>query len=151
MKKFIPLLLIAVLAFTACSDKNPYAGKYTGTFEFFKNNITSGVTKTGNMRFVSNPLNGGLLMYAVVPLDPAGAAGVYMTNSANMEYINALIQGIAGSNNIYDATTEQIKNVKIETKFNGSTVYCEMFYEITILSTLATRVSIVKFNGTKNS
>ena len=36
MKKIFPILLIAVLALTGCTNKNPYAGTYTGNFTFFK-------------------------------------------------------------------------------------------------------------------
>ncbi len=59
MKRFFPLLLIAVLTFTACSDKNPYAGKYSGTYTFVSNNVN----KAGNMRITSNPLTNHALWY----------------------------------------------------------------------------------------
>ena len=144
MKKFFILMIVAVLALTACSDKNPYAGRYLGTFTFVTNNIT----KDGTMLFVNNPLNPGLLLYSVVPLEQISPT-VYKTNSANMDYITTLLQGIAGSNNIYDKTTEQIKNVKIETKFSGNHVDVDMYYEIVVLATLNTRISIVKFSGTR--
>lgn len=136
--------MIAVLAFTACSDKNPYAGKYTGTYTFVTNNIT----KSGNLRLVSNPLSNGLLVYGVVPVDYISAT-LYKTNTANTEMITQLLQYVGNNNNIYNAATEQIKNVSIEVQFAGNVVNVDMFYEIEILNTLNTRISIVKFTGTK--
>lgn len=144
MKKLFPILMIAVLAFTACSDKNPYAGKYSGTYTFVTNNIT----KSGNLRLVSNPLSNGLLVYGVVPVDYVTET-LYKTNTANNEMITQLLQYVGNNNNIYNAATEEIKNVSIEVQFAGNVVNVDMFYEIQILGTVNTRISIVKFVGTK--
>ena len=145
MKKIIPILLIAVLALTGCSDKNPFAGKYTGTFTFVTNNITTG----GSLRLLSNPLTTGLLVYGVIPIEPAGT-NTYVSNADNSALVAQLLQQIGNQSNIYNTATEQIKNVKVEATFSGNTVQLDMFYEVALISDLLqTRVSIVKFYGAK--
>ena len=145
MKKLIPIIMMAVIALTGCQNQNPYAGKYSGTYTF----VTNNVTKDGNMRLVSNPLTSGLLVYGVVPINPVSST-VYVSNDNNAELITQLLQQISNQNNIYDAATEQIKNVKMEATFNGNTVNLDMYYEVALLSDLlVTRVSIVRFVGTK--
>ena len=147
MKKIVIVLFAAILALTSCNSTNPNAGKYSGTFTF----VTNNVTKSGSVRFVSNPLTGGLLLYGVVPINPvSGYSNVYMSNENNAELITQLLQYIGNQNNIYNAATEQIKNVKVEASFSGNTVNLDMFYEIALIGDLLnTRVSIVKFTGTK--
>ena len=145
MKKIIPIIMLAVLALTGCQNQNPYAGKYSGTFTF----VTNNVTKDGSMRLVSNPLTSGLLVYGVVPINPISST-VYMSEENNAELITQLLQYIGSQSNIYNSATEQIKNVKIEASFSGNTVNLDMFYEVALLSDLlTTRVSIVRFVGTK--
>lgn len=145
MKKIVIVLFAAVLALTSCNSTNPYAGKYTGTFTF----VTNNVTKSGSLRMVSNPLTSGLLVYGVVPINPVSST-VYISNDNNAELITQLLQQIGNQNNIYNTATEQIKNVRIEAVFNGNSVSVDMFYEVALLSDLLqTRVSIVKFAGTK--
>ena len=145
MKKFVIVLVAAVLALTSCNSTNPYAGKYSGTFTFVTNNIT----KDGNLRLVSNPLTSGLLVYGVVPINPV-SSNVYISNDNNAELVTQLLQYVGNQSNIYNAATEQIKNVRVEATFNGSTVNLDMFYEVALIGNLLnTRVSIVKFVGTK--
>lgn len=145
MKKIIPIIMLAVLALTGCQNQNSYAGKYSGTFTF----VTNNVTKDGSMRLVSNPLTSGLLVYGVVPINPISST-VYMSEENNAELITQLLQYIGSQSNIYNSATEQIKNVKIEASFSGNTVNLDMFYEVALLSDLlTTRVSIVRFVGTK--
>ena len=145
MKKLVIVILAAVLALTSCNSTNPYAGKYSGTFTFVTNNIS----KNGNLRLVSNPLTSGLLVYGVVPINPV-SSNVYISNENNAELITQLLQYVGNQNNIYNAATEQIKNVRVEATFEGNTVYLDMFYEVALISNLLqTRVSIVKFTGTK--
>ncbi|MBO7542036.1 MAG: hypothetical protein J6T33_10295 [Bacteroidales bacterium] len=145
MKKFVIVLFAAVLVLTSCSSTNPYAGKYTGTYTF----VTNNVTKSGSLRMVSNPLTNGLLVYGVVPINPV-SSNVYVSNDNNSELITQLLQQIGNQNNIYNTATEQIKNVKIEATFSGNSVDVDMFYEVALISNLLqTRVSIVKFTGTK--
>lgn len=144
MKKFIPILLVAVLALTGCQNKNPYAGVYSGTFTF----VTDNVTKDGKMQFLSNPLTDGLFLYSVVPLSQASPTH-YVSNSQILDYVTTLLESIGYSNHIYDTATEQIKNVNIDVNFNGNTVYAEITYEIYITTTMSTRFTIVKFQGVK--
>lgn len=145
MKKLIPILLVAVLALTGCQNKNPYAGKYSGTYTFVTNNMT----KDGTLLMVSNPLTGGLLVYGVIPINPSGSTNVYVSNPDNAALITQLLQKISFQNNIYNTATEQIKNVKVEATFVGNTVNVDMYYEVALLSDLLnTRISIVKFTGT---
>lgn len=145
MKKFVIVLFAAVLVLTSCSSTNPYAGKYTGTYTF----VTNNVTKSGSLRMVSNPLTNGLLVYGVVPINPI-SSNVYESNDNNAALVTQLLQQISYQNNIYNAATEQIKNVRIEAVFNGNTVNVDMYYEIALLGDLVnTRISIVKFVGTK--
>ena len=154
MKKILPILLIAVLALTGCQNKNPYAGKYSGTFTFFKFSTmdytqtpTSTDNKGGTMQFLTNPLTNGLLLYSVIPL--TGRGDHYVTNNTLLEYLDMLLDNIGYKNNIYDATSEQIKNVGITVDFSGNTVHAELQYQIEILGTINTRITIVKFDGTK--
>ena len=145
MKKLVIVIFAAVLALTSCNSTNPYAGKYSGTFTFVTNNIS----KNGNLRLVSNPLTSGLLVYGVVPINPV-SSNVYISNENNAELITQLLQYVGNQNNIYNAATEQIKNVRVEATFEGNTVYLDMFYEVALIGNLLnTRVSIVKFVGTK--
>ena len=145
MKKIIPIILLAVLALTGCQNQNPYAGKYSGTFTF----VTNNVTKDGNLRLVSNPLTSGLLVYGVLPINPV-SSNVYISNDNNAELVTQLLQYVGNQSNIYNAATEQIKNVRVEATFSGNTVNLDMFYEVALISNLLqTRVSIVKFTGTK--
>ena len=145
MKKLVIVIFAAVLALTSRNSTNPYAGKYSGTFTFVTNNIS----KNGNLRLVSNPLTSGLLVYGVVPINPV-SSNVYISNENNAELITQLLQYVGNQNNIYNAATEQIKNVRVEATFEGNTVYLDMFYEVALISNLLqTRVSIVKFTGTK--
>lgn len=146
MKKIIPILFVAVLALAGCQNANPYAGKYSGTYTF----VTNNVTKDGNLRMVSNPLTTGLLVYGVIPIDPVNGTNMYVSNADNSALVAQLLQQIQFQNNIYNTATEQIKNVKVEAVFNGNTVNVDMYYEIALLSDLlSTRISIVKFTGTK--
>ena len=144
MKKFIPILLVAVLALTGCSNRNPYAGTYSGTFTF----VTDNVTKSGKMQFLTNPLTDGLLLYSTIPLNAASSTH-YVSNSNMLDYVTVLLESIGNTNHIYNTATEQIKNVAIDVEFNGSNVYAEVTYEIAILGTLNTRITIVKFSGVK--
>ena len=144
MKKFIPILLVAVLALTGCSNRNPYAGTYSGTFTF----VTDNVTKSGKMQFLTNPLTDGLFLYSVIPLNAASSTH-YVSNSDMLDYVTVLLESIGNTNHIYNTATEQIKNVAIDVEFNGSNVYAEVTYEIAILGTLNTRITIVKFSGVK--
>lgn len=145
MKKIVIVIFVAALALMSCNSTNPYAGKYSGTFTFVTNNIS----KNGNMRLVSNPLTSGLLVYGVVPINPV-SSNVYISNDNNAELVTQLLQYVGSQNNIYNSATEQIKNVRVEATFSGNTVNLDMFYEVALISDLLqTRVSIVKFTGTK--
>lgn len=144
MKKVLPIIMIALLALTSCSNKNPYAGVYSGTFTF----VTDNVTKDGKMQFLTNPLTNGLFLYSVVPLSQASSTH-YVSNSQMLDVISALLENIGYTNHIYDTAKEQIKNVAIDVNFDGNNVYAELLYEIEILGSLDTRITIVKFQGVK--
>ena len=145
MKKVVVILVAAVLALTSCST-NSYSGKYTGTFKF----ISSNVTKEGSVRFTTNPLTSGLMLYGVVPIDPvSGSSSSYVSSDDNSALVTSLLQSIGNQNNIYNAATEQIKNVKIKANFNGNQVELFMYYEVTILELMTTEIRIVEFYGTK--
>ena len=155
MKKIIPILLLAVLALTGCQNKNPYAGTYTGTFTFFKfasSDISQGATssdnKQGKMKFTNNPLSNGLFLYGMIPLTSVTSEH-YVSNSGLLDYLDLLLSSIGYQNNIYNATTEQIKNIGIMVDFNGNSVHAELQYEIEILGTISTRITIVKFDGSR--
>jgi len=155
MKKILPILLIAVLALTGCTNKNQYAGTYTGTFSFFKfsttditQNPTSSDNKQGKMQFLTNPLTNGLFLYSVIPLSSV-TPEQYVSNSGLLDYLDVLLESIGYQNNVYNAATEQIKNIGITADFSGNQVHAELQYEIEILGTVSTRITIVKFDGTK--
>ena len=154
MKKIFPILLIAVLALTGCTNKNPYAGTYTGNFTFFKfsttditQNPTSSDNKQGKMQFITNPLTNGLFLYGI-PLNSV-TPEQYVSNSDLLEYLDTLLESIGYQNSIYNAATEQIKNIGITVVFSGNSVHAELQYEIQILGTISTRITIVKFDGTR--
>ena len=156
MKKFIPILLVAVLALTGCTNKNPYAGTYTGNFTFFKFSTTditqnpeSSDNKQGKMQFLTNPLTNGLFLYSVVPLS-AVTSEQYVSNSVMLDYLDLLLDNIGYQNNVYNSAKEYIKNIGITVVFNGNSVHAELQYEIALLGeVLTTRITIVKFDGTR--
>lgn len=152
MKKLIPILLVAVLALTGCSNKNPYAGTYTGTFTFLNYDVLGSLSgnsdKQGKMQFLTNPLSNDLLLYSVIPLSSINS-NQYVSNSAALDYLSVLLESIGNTNSIYNSITEKIKNVAINATFEGSSVYVEVQYEIEILGTLNTRITIVKFTGSR--
>ena len=155
MKKILPILLVAVLALTGCTTKNQYAGTYTGTFTFFKfastdmtQSPTSSDNKQGKMQFLTNPLTNGLFLYSVIPLNSV-TPEQYVSNSGLLDYLDLLLDNIGYQNYIYNTATEQIKNVGIVVSFSGNTVHAELQYEIQILGTISTRITIVKFDGTR--
>jgi hypothetical protein len=155
MKKIFPILLIAVLALTGCTNKNQYAGTYTGNFQFFKFSTSEIIpnanptdNKSGKMQFLTNPLTNGLFLYSVIPLN-AVTPEQYVSNSGLLDYLDMLLESIGYQNSIYNATTEQIKNIGITVTFSGNTVHAELQYEIEILGTINTRITIVKFDGTR--
>lgn len=155
MKKILPILLIAVLALTGCQNKNPYAGTYTGTFTFFKfpgtdtsQGATSSSNKQGKMQFLTNPLTNGLFLYSVIPLNGV-TPSQYVSNSDLLDYLDMLLDGIGYNNQIYEAGKEAIKRVGITVDFSGDSVHAELQYEIEILGTINTRVTIVKFDGVR--
>ncbi len=88
------------------------------------------------------------MLYGIVPVDYLTET-TYKTSSVSTELISQLLQYVGNNNNIYNAATEQIKNVSIEVIFTGNTVHVDMYYEISVLQTLQTRISIVQFVGTK--
>lgn len=148
MKRFLfPIFVMIVVAFAACSGTNTYAGKYTGTFTFIKDSTT----KEGSVRMTSNPLNeNGILLYGCLPLTQT-STGYFSATSTNGDYISTILSSIIGNNNYINTATEQIKNIKSEAVFNGSTLNLTIYYEVQILSTLQTRVEIIKFTGVKQA
>jgi hypothetical protein len=156
MKKILPIIMIAVFALTACSNQNPYAGVYTGNFQFFKFSTTditqtpaSSDSKQGKMQFLTNPLTNGLLLYSVIPLNSINS-NQYISSSEVLDYIDLLLKNIGYQNNIYDASVEQIKNIYVTVDFSGNAVHAELQYEIQILSgAISSRITIVKFDGVK--
>lgn len=155
MKKLIPILLVAVIALTSCQNKNPYAGVYSGSFQFFKfssTDITQAATssdnKTGKMQFLTNPLTNGLLLYSMIPLNSITTEH-YTTTTDAIDFINQMVKSIGNTNSIYDTSMEQIKNITITADFSGNTVHAEVQYEIAILNSITTRITIVKFDGVK--
>jgi hypothetical protein len=100
------------------------------------------------MQFLTNPLTNGLLLYSVIPLNGVTSER-YVSNSGLLEYLDMLLESIGYQNNIYNAATEQIKNVAVTAEFSGNTVHAELQYEIEILGTISTRITIVKFDGAR--
>ena len=155
MKKIIPILLIAVLALTGCTNKNQYAGTYTGTFKFFKFSTSEIIpnanptdNKSGKMQFLTNPLTNGLFLYSIIPLNSV-TPEQYVSNSGLLDYLDLLLDNIGYQNSIYEYGKEAIKNIGISVNFSGSSVHAELQYEIEILGTINTRITIVKFDGVR--
>ena len=154
MKKILPILLIAVLALTGCQNKNPYAGTYTGTFTFFKfpsmdmTQTPTTADKSGKMQFLTNPLTNGLFLYSIIPLNSV-TPEQYVSNSGLLDYLDLLLDNIGYQNSIYEYCKEAIKNIGISVNFSGSSVHAELQYEIEILGTINTRITIVKFDGVR--
>lgn len=147
MKRLFPIFLLLVLGFSACTtgEGSKYAGKYTGTFTFIKDNHT----KDGSVRITNNPLStNGVLLYACLPLDYV-STGVYKANSNNVEYMKTILESIIGNSNYIDTATEQVKKITVETVFQGDYMEMTVYYTIEILQTLQTRVEIINFSGTR--
>lgn len=149
MKKLVIVLFAAVLALTSCTSTNPYAGKYSGTYTFVSQNVTT----NGNLRLLSNPLTTGLLVYGVIPIESvAGYSSMYASTADNSALVKELLKQLGSQfqSNIYDASVEQIDNVRVEASFNGNTVNLDLYYTVSMLNDLLnTRISIVRFVGTK--
>ncbi len=149
MKKLFPIFLLLVLGFTACTngEGKQYAGKYSGTFTFIKQN---GRTKQGTVAISNNPISqNGILLYYCLPLEYV-SEGVYQSKSENVEYIATILESITGSNNYIDTATETVKDITIEAKFTGNTLEMTVYYTIALLNDLLnTRVEVISFTGTK--
>lgn len=149
MKKLFPIFLILVLGFSACTqgEGSKYAGKYTGTFTFIKQN---GKTKDGTVAISNNPLSvNGILLYYCLPLENV-SPGVYSTRSENVEYIAQVLSSIIGNSNYIDTATETVKDITVEASFSGSTLNLSVYYTIALLNDLLnTRVEIITFTGNK--
>ena len=149
MKKLVVIAIAAVLALASCSSTNPYAGKYTGTFTFVSQHLTT----NGNMRILTNPLTTGLLVYGVIPIESVGGSTIMYASTADNSALVKQVLDIIGSqfqNNIYNTATEQIDNITVEATFDGNSVNMELYYKVSLLSdALSTRISIVRFVGTK--
>ena len=100
------------------------------------------------MQFLTNPLTNGLFLYSVIPLNSV-TPEQYVSNSGLLDYLDLLLDNIGYQNYIYNTATEQIKNVGVVVSFSGNTVHAELQYEIQILGTISTRITIVKFDGTR--
>ena len=152
MKKIIPIIMLVALALTGCQTQNPYAGTYTGTFTFLNYNTTGNLTgndaKKGKMQFLTNPLTNGLFLYSVIPLTQVSST-YYVSNSSVLDFATILLQNIGYTNSVYNSVSEKIKNVAITAEFSGNSVHAEVQYEITILGTLNTRLTVVTFDGVK--
>ena len=156
MKKLVIIAISAVNALTGCTNKNQYAGTYTGNFTFFKfstTDMTQGPTnsdnKSGKMQFLTNPLTNGLFLYSVIPLSSVTPEH-YVSNSGMLDYLDLLLDNIGYQNNVYNSATEYIKNIGITVDFSGNSVHAELQYEIALLGeVLTTRITIVKFDGTR--
>lgn len=148
MKKLVVIAIAAVLALASCSSTNPYAGKYTGTFTFVSQNVTA----NGSMRILTNPLTTGLLVYGVIPIESVSGGTIYASTADNSALVKQVLQIIGSQfqNNIYNTATEQIDNITVEATFSGNTVNMDLYYTVSLLNdVLNTRVSIVRFTGTK--
>ena len=149
MKKLVVIAIAAVLALASCSSTNPYAGKYTGTFTFVSQNVTA----NGSLRILTNPLTTGLLVYGVIPIESVGGSTIMYASTADNSALVKQVLYIIGSqfqNNIYNTATEQIDNITVEATFDGNSVNMELYYKVSLLSdALSTRISIVRFVGTK--
>ena len=69
------------------------------------------------MQFLTNPLTNGLFLYSVIPLN-AVTPEQYVSNSGMLDYLDMLLESIGYQNSIYNATTEQIKNIGITVTFS---------------------------------
>lgn len=149
MKKLFPLFLLLVLGFAACTNGEgaKYAGKYSGTFTFIKQD---GKTKDGTVTISNNPLSqNGILLYYCLPLENV-STGVYQTQSENVEYIANVLSSIIGDNNYIDSSTEVVKDITVECKFAGDKLDMTVYYTIALLNDLLqTRVEIITFGGTR--
>ncbi len=147
MKKLFPIFLLLVLGFAACTNGEgaKYAGKYSGTFTFIKQD---GRTKDGTVTISNNPLSqNGILLYYCLPLANSGT-GTYMTRSENVEYITQVLSSIVGDSSYIDTASEVVKDITVECTFNGNRLSMSVYYTVALLSDLLqTRVEIITFDG----
>jgi hypothetical protein len=148
MKKLLPLFVVLALALAGCQGGGgtEFAGKYTGTFTIIKNNTT----KPGSVRITDDPLStNGVRLYGVLPLTYT-TANTYEAESENVEYIATILSSMVGQNNYIDATSEQLKKIKIKAIFSGNTLNMTVYYEVQLLNGLmTTEIRIIEFTGSK--
>lgn len=149
MKKVFPLFLLLVLGLAACTNGEgaKYAGKYSGTFTFIKQD---GKTKDGTVTISNNPLSqNGILLYYCLPLENV-STGVYKTKSENVDYITNVLTSIIGESNYIDTSSEVVKDITVECTFSGDRLDMTVYYTVALLNDLLqTRVEIIKFSGTR--
>lgn len=139
--------MLLILGFAACTpgEGSKFAGKYSGTFTFVRDNYT----KDGTVLITNNPLSAnGILMYACLPLE-ATTPNVYEASSENVEYITQVLESMAGSHNYIDSASEQVKNIKVKATFTDNKLDLVVAYEVQILGIATTDIRIVEFTGTK--
>ncbi|MBO4503298.1 MAG: hypothetical protein J5730_00595 [Bacteroidales bacterium] len=147
MRKLLPLFIVLAFALAGCQGEgSEFAGKYTGTFTIIKNNTN----KSGSVRITNDPLSlNGIRLYGVLPLTNT-AANVYEAESENVDYIVQILTAMVGESNFIDSASEQVKNIKVKTTFNGNNLYMYVAYEVQLLNGLmTTEIRIIEFTGTK--
>ena len=147
MKKLFPIVMLLILGFAACTpgEGSKFAGKYSGTFTFVRDNYT----KDGTVLITNNPLStNGILMYACLPLEET-TPNVYEANSENVEYMATILESMTGGNNYIDSATEQVKNIKVKATFTDNKLDLTVAYEVQILGIATTEIRIIEFTGTK--
>ena len=115
--------------------------------------MSQNVKANVSLRILTNPLTTGLLVYGVIPIESVGGSTIMYASTADNSALVKQVLDIIGSqfqNNIYNTATEQIDNITVEATFDGNSVNMELYYKVSLLSdALSTRISIVRFVGTK--
>lgn len=94
----------------------------------------------------------GILLYYVLPMDYTGD-NTFTANTDNVELLTTLFASLTqntGMTNLLNSAEENIKNVIVTAKFNGSSLHLEVKYEVELIATLTTQVRILEFNGELN-
>lgn len=151
MKRILPILMVLILGLTSCNfggEGSKVKGTYHGTFTFAQN-----TSKEGKVMIGENPLvQDGILLYYVFPMDYSGN-NTFTANTDNVELLTTLFASLTentGMNNLLNSAEENIKNVIVTAKFNGSSLNLEVKYEVELIASLTTQVRILVFDGELN-
>ena len=150
MKKslFIIAALAIVFAFTSCNKENSYAGKYKGTYTFFKQSgsvSTPDSVKSGKVVPVSQLTDASVQLYYILSLSKT-SDGMFQSSEMQADLMKQLLQTVGVGAN----ASEAISNVKVKADFTvPNHLTYVMTYDVQLLGVANVEVRILQFDGDK--